>query len=150
MPEEPADRTARLVMAFDFGMRRIGVACGDTVSATATPLSAVLAGPGGQQWIAIGALLRDWQPALAVVGLPYNADGTESEQTRAARAFASELASRYALRVELVDERYSSLEALARLKSARETGLRKRRVAKADIDAGAACIILERWITENS
>jgi putative holliday junction resolvase len=137
-------------MAFDFGKRRIGVACGDTVSASATPLGAVLAGPGGQQWDAISALVRDWQPALAVVGLPYNADGTESEQATAARAFAAELASRYGLRAELVDERYSSLEAQARLKDARETGLRKRRVAKADIDAGAACIILERWITENS
>jgi putative holliday junction resolvase len=150
MPEGPAAHPARLVMAFDFGKRRIGVACGDTVSASATPLCAVLAGPGGQQWDAISALVRDWQPALAVVGLPYNADGTESEQATAARAFATELASRYGLRVELVDERYSSLEAQARLKDARETGLRKRRVAKADIDAGAACIILERWITENS
>ncbi len=150
MPEGPAAQTARLVMAFDFGKRRIGVACGDTVSATARPLSAVLAGGTGQPWEAIGALLRDWQPALAVVGLPYNTDGTESDMTGAARAFASELASRYSLRVELVDERYSSLEAHARLREARESGLRKRRVDKADIDAGAACIILERWITENS
>jgi len=137
-------------MAFDFGQRRIGVACGDTVSATATPLTAILAGPGGQHWPPIGALVRDWQPALAVVGLPYNTDGTEGDMTIAARAFADELAARFGLRVELIDERYSSLEAHARLKDARETGLRKRRIGKADIDAAAACIILERWITENS
>jgi putative holliday junction resolvase len=137
-------------MAFDFGRRRIGVACGDTLSATATPLAAVRAGPAGQQWPAIGALVRDWQPALAVVGLPYNTDGTEGDMTIAARAFADELAARCGLRVELVDERYSSLEAHERLKDARASGQRKRRIGKADIDAAAACIILERWITENS
>ncbi len=150
MPEGRAAQSARLVMAFDFGKRRIGVACGDTVSRTARPLSAVLAGGTGQPWEAIGALLRDWQPALAVVGLPYNTDGSESDMTGSARTFASELASRYSLGVELVDERYSSLEAHARLREARESGLRKGRVDKADIDAGAACIILERWITEQS
>ncbi len=150
MPEARGARLARLVMAFDLGQRRIGVACGDTLSATATPLAAVLAGPSGQQWPAIDALVRDWQPALAVVGLPYNVDGSESGQTTAARAFAAELSARYGLRVELVDERYSSLEAHDRLREARETGVRKRRVGKADIDAAAACIILERWITENS
>ena len=70
--------------------------------------------------------------------------------TTAARAFADELSTRYGLRVELIDERYSSLEAHERLKDARESGLRRRRIGKADIDAAAACIILERWITENS
>jgi putative Holliday junction resolvase len=150
MPEASASRQARLVMAFDFGRRRIGVAAGDTLSATATPLAAVLAGQGGQQWTTIGALVRDWQPALAVVGLPYNVDGSESELSTAARAFAGELEVRYGLRVEMIDERYSSLEAHERLQQARETGVRKRRVGKADIDAAAACIILERWMAENS
>ena len=92
--------------------------------------------------------MRDWQPTMAVVGLPYNVDGSDSGMTGAARAFAAELAARYGLEVVLVDERYSSLEAEARLKSARESGLRRRRVAKSDIDAAAACVILERWFTE--
>ena len=68
--------------------------------------------------------------------------------TKGARSFAAELARRYALPVELVDERYSSLEAGSRLQQARESGLRKRRVAKRDVDAAAACIILERWFSE--
>ena len=146
----PASGAPRLVLAFDFGSRRIGVACGDTVSRAATPLDTVPVGTGGPRWEAIDALLREWQPALIVVGLPYNVDGSDSTQTRDARSFANEVARRYRLQVVLVDERYSSREAEARLKSARASGLRRRRVAKADVDAAAACVILERWFTEET
>ncbi|GAC1671713.1 MAG: hypothetical protein NVS9B2_18750 [Steroidobacteraceae bacterium] len=97
----------------------------------------------------IDALLAEWQPALLVVGLPYNVDGSESAMTDGARSFAAELARRYRKPVALIDERYSSMEAGARLKSARESGLRRRRVVKADVDAAAACVILERWFTED-
>lgn len=92
--------------------------------------------------------MRDWQPALIVVGLPYNVDGSESRMSGTARGFADELAHRYALPVRLIDERYSSLEAETRLRSERTLGLRKRRVAKADVDAAAACVILERWFVD--
>jgi putative holliday junction resolvase len=139
-----------LILAFDYGQRRIGVACGDTVSRTAAPLTAVSAGNAGAHWATIESLMRDWKPAIVVVGLPYNVDGSESAVTLAARGFAAELAKRYGLPVQLVDERYSSLEAETRLKAARESGLRKRRVAKTDIDAAAACIVLERWFTEKT
>jgi putative Holliday junction resolvase len=145
---QQASGTPRVVLAFDFGQRRIGVACGDTVSRTAAPLEAVPAGSSGPRWEAIEALLREWQPALAVVGLPYNVDGSDSAITQAAREFAAELERRCRLPVALVDERYSSREAEAKLKSERESGLRRRRVVKADVDAAAACIILERWFTE--
>jgi putative Holliday junction resolvase len=154
MSEPPADAPGpvrpKIVLAFDFGLRRIGVACGDTVSRSASALQAVPADSGNPRWEAVAALLRDWQPDLAVVGLPYNVDGSDSKQTLAARGFAAELTRRYALEVALVDERYSSLEAEARLKSARESGLRRRRVAKADVDAAAACVILERWFSEKT
>jgi putative Holliday junction resolvase len=154
MPEAAAPDGApggapRVILAFDFGLRRIGVACGDTVSRTAGPLHALPASSGAPRWEAIDALLREWQPALLVVGLPYNADGSESAMTGAARGFASELTRRFRLRVELIDERYSSMEASATLKAARESGLRRRRIAKADVDAAAACVILERWFTAN-
>ncbi len=139
----------RIVLAFDFGQRRIGVACGDTVSRSAAPHGVVPAVSGGPRWEVIDALLAEWQPALLVVGLPYNADGSESAMTDGARSFAAELARRYRKPVALIDERYSSLEAGARLKSARESGLRRRRVVKADVDAAAACVILERWFTED-
>lgn len=146
----PESSRPKIVLAFDFGLRRIGVACGDTLSRSASAQPAIASGTAGPRWEAIGALMREWQPSMAVVGLPYNVDGSDSGMTEAARAFAAELTARYGLEVVLVDERYSSLEAEARLKSARESGLRRRRVAKSDIDAAAACVILERWFTEET
>jgi len=83
-------------------------------------------------------------------GLPYNVDGSDGSMTGAARGFAAELARRYTMKVALVDERYSSLEAESRLKSARGVGLRRRRVAKADVGRAAACVILERWFSEKT
>jgi putative Holliday junction resolvase len=150
MREARGGGAPQLILAFDFGRKRIGAACGDTVSRTAAPLHAVPAGPGGPRWEAIDSLMRDWQPAVVVVGLPYNVDDSESGMTGAARGFAAEIGRRYAVQVVLVDERYSSLEAESRLQSARESGLRRRRVAKADVDAAAACVILERWFTEKT
>ena len=140
----------RLVLAFDYGRRRIGVACGDTLSRTARPLTGVANDAAGPRWDSIDSLLRDWQPALLVVGLPYNVDDSENTMSRAARGFAGELEARHALEVHLVDERYSSLEAGSRLKAQRESGSRRRRVAKADVDAAAACVILERWFAQTS
>ena len=150
MPEQPASGAPRIVLAFDFGLRRIGVACGDTVSRNTSALQTVPAGPKGPRWELIDSMMRDWQPDLAVVGLPYNVDDSDSEMTGAARGFAAELGCRYKIEVVMVDERYSSLEAEARLKTARESGLRRRRVAKSDVDAAAACVILERWFTEKT
>ena len=158
MPDEASSTDAardpsqgrHLILAFDFGKRRIGVACGDTVSRAASPLGGVSAGPQGPQWRGIDALIHDWRPGVLVVGLPYNADGSEGAAATAARGFAAELGRRYALPVELVDERYSSLEAGERLRGARESGMRKRRVTKLDVDAAAACVILERWFSEKT
>jgi putative Holliday junction resolvase len=148
LPARAPTSTPQLLLAFDFGYKRIGVACGDTLSRTASPLEAVPAGSAGPRWDLIDALMREWQPTLIVVGLPYNVDGSESGMTLAARGFAEELARRYGLAIKLVDERYSSLEAGTRLKAARQSGLRRRRVAKTDVDAAAACVILERWFNE--
>ena len=86
---------------------------------------------------------------MLVVGLPYNVDGSESAAAARARSFAGALTARYALPVELVDERYSSLEAAARLKEARgRRACAGGGSAKADVDAAAACVILERWFSQ--
>ena len=148
MPEDaPGVSPPGIVLAFDFGRRRIGVACGDTLSRCASPLAAIGAGPDGPQWTAVDALIAEWRPTRAVVGLPYNVDDSESPMAVQARAFAAAIESRYRLPVDLVDERYSSLEAAERLRANRQSGLRRRRVEKADVDAAAACVILERWFT---
>jgi putative holliday junction resolvase len=149
-PGAPEPRAPGIVLGFDFGQRRIGVACGECVSRTASPLGTVAVGSQGPRWNDIDALMRAWRPSSVVVGLPYSVDGSESAITGAARRFAREIGERYKTSVQLVDERYSSLEAETRLKEARESGLRKRRVAKADVDATAACIILERWLTKTT
>ena len=146
--EAPGAAAAQIVLAFDFGQRRIGIACGDTVSRNAAHARALVCGSRGVPWEAVDAVIREWRPGVLVVGLPYNVDDSESAAAARARSFAGALAARYALPVELVDERYSSIEALDRLRQARAAGLRKRRVAKGDIDAGAARVILERWFSQ--
>ena len=144
----PESSRPKIVLAFDYGLRRIGVACGDTVSRSASTLKTVPAEPKGPRWASIASMIHEWQPGFAVVGLPYNVDGSENDMTIAARGFGAELTRRFGVEVVMVDERYSSLEAEARLQSARESGLRRRRVAKSDVDAAAACVILERWFSE--
>jgi putative Holliday junction resolvase len=146
--DTPGAAAPRIVLAFDFGQRRIGVACGDTVSRSASHARAIAGRSQGVPWESIDAVIREWRPGVLVVGLPYNVDDSESAAAARARSFAGALAARYALPVELVDERYSSMEALDRLKQARASGVRKRRVAKSDVDAGAARVILERWFSQ--
>ncbi|MBS0581430.1 MAG: Holliday junction resolvase RuvX [Proteobacteria bacterium] len=133
------------VLAFDFGLKRIGIASGDSLTRAAAPRPAAVSGPAGPDWAAITRQVRDLGPARLVVGAPYNVDGSESALTVAARGFAAELARRFALPVHLVDERFSSLEATAALKSRRASGERRRRVQRADIDSAAAAVILGRW-----
>ena len=135
------------VLAFDFGLKRIGIAAGDTLTATAAPRPAVAVHQQGPDWNAITREVRMLSPRLLVVGAPYNADGTPGALAPAARRFAAELERRFGLPVNLVDERWSSLEATAALKAQRSSGERKRRVRKEDIDSAAAAVILERWLT---
>ena len=135
------------VLAFDFGLKRIGIAAGDTLTATAAPRPAVAVHQQGPDWTAITREVRMLSPGLLVVGAPYNADGTPGALAPAAGRFAAELERRFGLPVNRVDERWSSLEASAALKAQRSSGERKRRVRKEDIDSAAAAVILERWLT---
>ena len=137
---------AQTVLAFDFGLKRIGIASGDTLTRSAAPRPAAVSGPGGPDWAAIAREVRALAPARLVVGAPYNAGGTEGVIAASARGFAAELAHRFALPVHLVDERYSSLEASAALKELRASGQRRRRLQRADVDSAAAAVILGRWL----
>lgn len=144
-PDGPGPRT---LIAFDYGKRRIGAAVGQAVTASASALGAAANGPAGPDWVALDAWVRDWQPEQLVVGLPLHADGSPSAMSDEAAQFAAALAERYALPVDTVDERYSSLEAGERLRAQRAAGLRGR-VRKAEVDALAAVLIAERWLAGN-
>jgi putative holliday junction resolvase len=137
--------TAHAVLAFDFGLKRIGIASGDTLTRMAAPRPAATAGDTGPDWEAITREVRALGPKVLVVGAPYNADGSEGVMSGAARGFAAELERRFALPVHMVDERFSSLEANEVLKARRASGQRRRRVQRPDIDSAAAAVILGRW-----
>jgi putative Holliday junction resolvase len=137
---------ARVILAFDFGLRRIGIASGDTVSATAAPHGAVQVTERGVDWAAIDHVLQQYQPDLLIVGSPRNDDGTAGRMSGPADQFAAQLAARAGRPVQRTDEFASSIEATERLKDQRRSGQRRRQVQRADIDSAAAAIILERWL----
>jgi len=134
-------------LAFDYGLKRIGVAVGDSLTRSARPLPS-LSGP--PDWPAIRRLATEWRPAALVVGLPLDEDGAEQAITGPARRFAAELGRQLQLPVHQTDERYSSRAADDALREARSSGRMVRRVRKGDRDAQAARIILEQWLQENT
>src|SRR5690242_3236364 len=145
MPEKPVEA----ILAFDFGLRRIGIAAGDTLTATAAPRSASPVTRAGPDWLAIAREIDALKPRRLIVGSPYNVDGTPGALAPAARRFANELERRFKLPVSMVDERWSSLEAGTALKARRADGGR-RRIRREDVDSAAAAVILERWLTGES
>ena len=126
MPSAP-----RRFLAFDFGLRRVGVASGNSVTRQATPMKTVSA-EGEQRFAEIGQLIAQWLPDALVVGVPFHPDGAAHDNTRRARRFARQLHGRFGLPVHEVDERYTTTEAAA-------AGAR-------DLDAASAAIILEQFL----
>ncbi|MEM9173253.1 MAG: Holliday junction resolvase RuvX [Pseudomonadota bacterium] len=144
MPEADSITT---LLAFDYGRRRTGVAIGQTITGSARGLLTLEALGEQPDWQQIAALIDQWQPDLLLVGLPRRADGSDSEQTLAARAFASEL-GQFDLPVQLIDEHLTSNDASRQLAEQRRSGRRSRRVRKQDIDALSAALIAEQWLHE--
>jgi len=134
------------ILAFDYGLRRIGVAVGQDVTASASPVGSIANGDAGVDHNRISQLIAEWQPSRLIVGMPLHADGSPSEMTKTVDAFVAELAQ-YELPVETIDERFTSLEAERTLKNARRQGSRGR-ITKADIDAAAAVCIAERYLAQ--
>ena len=130
---------ARSALAFDFGLRWIGVATGQTQTHTATPRGKLAAKDGVPDWTAIGKLLETWQPDVVVVGLPLNMDGSDSEICRRARRFGHRVAGRFDCTVEFQDERLSSREAHERLPAG---------TAPSESHQIAAQVILEDWLAQ--
>ena len=122
---------AQSFLGFDFGSKRTGVATGNALTRSATPLTTVAA-EGDARFAAIGRLIAEWQPDALVVGVPFHPDGAPHDNTRRAQRFARQLHGRFRLPVHEVDERYTSTEAEA--------------FGAADVDAASAALILEQFL----
>lgn len=123
------------LFGFDFGIKRIGIAMGNTLTGQAQPLAVVKAIDNAARFQQIGALIAEWTPARLIVGEPRHPDGEEHEMTLRCRRFANQLHGRFNLPVVLVDERYSSAVIQARRGEI--------------IDAKAAAIILQQYFDDN-
>lgn len=127
-----------VVIGFDFGLRRIGVAVGQTVTKTASPEAIVSSQDGKPDWAHITQLFERWQPVAIVVGLPMRLDGSEQALTQPARKFGQRLSGRYQRPVYYMEEQLSSIEA------------EHRQLKQTHIDDHAAQIILENWLEANA
>lgn len=132
---------SRTVLAFDFGTTSIGVAVGQEVTGTASPLEALKARDGIPDWTLVGKLFEEWQPHLVVVGLPLNMDGTSQLMTQRAEKFANRLRGRFNKPVTTWDERLSTADAKAALF---ELGGYKK-LTKGKVDSVSACLIFSSW-----
>jgi putative Holliday junction resolvase len=121
-----------LVLAFDFGTRRTGVAIANTLTRRARPLPTIHADAAQARWNAVRALIAEWEPDRFVVGIPCHPDGTAHEMTQRCQRFARQLEGRFGRPVARVDERYSSAVA----------------GPSPDLDAAAAVVILQQWLDE--
>ena len=138
MPEAPV-RQAGTILAFDFGVKRIGVAVGEWPLAQAHPLTTIHGEANAGRFAAIEALLKEWRPVSLVVGLPLALDGSAHEMTARSTRFANQLRGRFGLPVDYAEERLSSVEAEGRLRA----GGHNAKSAREHVDALAAQIILQ-------
>ncbi|MDT7523224.1 Holliday junction resolvase RuvX [Rhodoferax sp. TBRC 17198] len=127
----PVPEAFTTFIAFDFGLKRTGVAVGNRLMRTAQPQGSIHA-EGNARFDGVAAKLKEWQPDAIVIGVPYHPDGAPHENTARAKKFGRQLQGRFGLQVFEVDERYSTTEAIA-------SGAK-------DADAMSACIILEQFL----
>ena len=118
-------------LAFDFGIKRTGVATGNRLTRSASPQPTITA-HSDQRIDAVALRIKEWQPDALVVGVPFHPDGAAHENTARAQRFARQLRAKFLLQVFEVDERYSTTEAIS-------SGAK-------DADAASACIILEQFL----
>lgn len=136
------DKIAQTVLAFDFGMKRIGVAVGQTITTVANPLPVLSAKDGIPQWQQVQDLIDTWQANLLIVGQPLNMDGSDQFITNAAKRFGNRLKHRFNLPVEHVDERLTTI-------AAREWAYADKSRRAISIDSIAAKLILEAWLEQH-
>ncbi len=146
MPDVVALSPDSTVLGFDVGSRRIGVAIGSGFGLSARAVAVVEVHGNGPDWTTLDRLYKEWRPQGMVVGDPLTLEGEDQPNRKRARAFARQLQQRYKVPVVLVDERSSSVEAARRFAVERAEG-RKRRRDAASLDAVAAAVIIERWLS---
>lgn len=134
------------LMGFDFGLKSIGVAVGQTVTRTASPLCAIKAANGEPNWVELEKIVSDWRPEAFVVGIPFDMQGGNLSVTHAAKNFAEKIHDHFHLPVYHAEERLTTKEARATLFE--EKGFKG--LLKADVDAISAQLILEGWMQEKS
>jgi len=144
----PDSKMPVTLLGFDFGLKRTGVAVGNTVTGMATPECVLYSRQGQPDWEKVSRLITQWRPDLLVVGMPQKTDGSVSTMHDTIEQFIQALKKRSGLPVAMMNETLSSREAEERLKQARQAG-RKRKVGKEEVDQLAAAIILENWMQEN-
>lgn len=138
-----------VVIAFDFGLKRTGVAVGNTVIGSATPECTLTSNDELPDWEGISKLFKEWQPSQIVVGMPIELDGTENPLKKRIDRFCNQIQGRYNIDVDQENEQFTSIEAAQRLKQLRQSG-RKQKVSKDEVDKIAAAIILENWMQRNA
>ncbi len=127
------------ILAFDFGVKKIGVAVGHTETCSSSPLQIILNKNDKVNWNEINILLNEWRPEIIIVGKPLNMDGTDSEIMKKVEKFNQELESIYDARYEYIDERLTTFEAREILKEANIN----------EVDANAAKILIDNWFEIN-
>jgi putative Holliday junction resolvase len=149
-----------IILGLDYSQRKIGIATGQTITATASALTTLVNAAGQINWTKLDEIIKQWNPTCLVVGLPLNMDGSDQATTIAAREFAQKLQQRYSIDVNFMDERLSSREASLILgydgiTSPRRNNSPGKKVKKnkrngSDIDSVAAQLILQSWLDQNS
>lgn len=134
----------RVILGFDYGMKRIGVAVGNLITHTATPLPILSAQDGAPQWDQVTQLIADWSPDALVIGLPLYADGADSQSSKGAKRFGNRLNGRYNLPVFWMNERLSSYQAELTQQENNEI------YGDVGLDSLAAKLIVESWLTGGS
>lgn len=135
-----------LIMSFDFGMKHIGVATGQSITKTATPLTTISAVDGIPDLQDLTNLITTWRPNTLIVGYPLNMDDSQQHLTKCAQKFANRLKHRFNLPVYMVDERLSTWEAKQRLGIQKDALTRKQLHL---VNAEAAAILIEQWLANN-
>ena len=129
-----------VVMSFDYGLRNIGIAIGQSITKSASTFYAIKAKEGVPDWIKLDSIIDEWEPSLFIVGDPFNMDGTKSEFQKKIAKFSAELKKRYEIELHMIDERLTSKEAKERIKD-KADGIKD----SANKHSISAQIILEDW-----